>query len=160
MPTEYISVKYSVTPPGASTGDTPLVLTVGPAPVASGKTCFRTQNQIYLYARSGNGVAEVTISLTDTATRPNQVALQASNQTLGVAQVDLKLPLVMDRDGNLANSVRFSTSTNPLICYLNLGGPDLFASLDGDFTCESLSSETGSKLSLTEGRFHAVPCPP
>lgn len=151
MPGEYISVRYQVTP-GISV-DNPLILKVMPT------TCMRAQNQISIQAAQGEAWAR--IELSGTATTPYQSALQATTQTAGVANIDLLLPTGMTYDANLAFPAQFKTSDpgNALSCVLNLGGPDLFAAFDGDFTCSSLSTASGRKLNLYEGHFHAVPCP-
>lgn len=159
-PTEYVRFKYTVTPPGTSTGSNPVVLTVGPAPMSMGMTCQRANNKIVVYASSG--VAAVTFTLTGAmATMANQVNLQATTQSVGTAEVELQIPTVIDEFGTYSNPATFRTSTpgNALTCYLNLGGPDLFTGFDGSFTCTSLSTDPGRKLNLTEGQFHAVPCP-
>jgi hypothetical protein len=158
LPAEYVSIKYTVTP-GTTTGDTPLVLTVSPPPGEGGMTCFRTQNQINVYANLG--VASVNFLLNSTATVPYQTALEATTQSAGVAVVNMEIPLAIDSGGNPSNPTAFSTTMtgNSLTCELSLGGPDLFASFDGSFTCNTLSTDPGRHLMLTQGQFHAVPCP-
>ncbi len=158
LPAEYVTIKYTVTP-GTTTGDTPLVLTVSPPPGQGGNTCFRTQNMLNVYASLG--VASVNFILSSTATAPYQTALEATTQSAGVAVVNLEIPLTLDSAGNPSNATAFSTTMtgNGLTCVLDLGGPDLFASFDGSFTCNTLSTDPGRHLMLTEGQFHAVPCP-
>lgn len=158
-PSEYISFKYSITPPGFMT-NAPIVLPSAPAPSASGMTCFKQQQKLIAYGRLG--AASVQISLTGAdATRAYQKALQASSQTLNVAEMVLDIPLSTDEMGNYINPVSYRTSTpgNMLTCYLNMGGPDLFASFDADFTCDSLSTDSGRQLHITEGKVHILPCP-
>lgn len=159
-PTEYVRFNYTVTPPGTSTSGKPLVLTVGAAPMAMGVTCQRANNKIVVYA--SDGVASVQFTLNGaTATMPNQVNLQATTQSVGSAEVELQIPTAVDEMRVYSAPVAFRTTTpgNALTCYLNLGGPDLYAGFDGSFTCQSLSTDPGRKLSLTDGQFHAVPCP-
>lgn len=157
-PSEYISFQYSITPPGFQT-NSPIVLPATPAPTAQSMTCFRQNQQLIAYGQLG--AAQVQITLTGTnATQPYQRALQASSATVGVAEVDLLIPLGTDENGNYINPVAYKTSTqgNVLTCYISLSGPDLYASFDGTFFCDTLSTDPGRQLHLTEGKFHTVPC--
>lgn len=158
-PTEFISFKYSITPPGFMT-NSPIVLPASPAPTASGMTCFKQQQQLIAYGKLG--AADVLVTLTGAdATKPYQKALQASSQTPTVAAMVLNIPLGTDDMGNYINPVTYRTSTqgNVLTCYLNMGGPDPFASFDADFTCDTLSTDPGRQLHVTEGKIHTIPCP-
>lgn len=151
-------MSYTVQPIGTNTFDRPLVLPVAPAPDRSGKTCFRTENQINFYAEKGP--ASVYIRLVGTATAPLQTSLQASKSTMGTAEVDFQLPLTTDETGALVNNPASFKTLESVICYIRLEGPDPFAAFDGSLTsCDTLSTDPGRKLHL-EATFHALPCPP
>lgn len=156
-PSEYISFQYSITPPGFQT-NAPIVLPAMPAPTAQGMTCFKQNQQLIAYGQLG--AAQVQITLTgSSATQPYQRALQASSATVGVAEVNLQIPLGTDEMGNYINPAAFKTAQgNVLTCYISLSGPDLYASFDGTFFCDTLSTDPGRQLHLTEGAFHTVPC--
>jgi hypothetical protein len=159
LPTEYVQFNYSVTP-GTTTGETPMVLTVGAVPMSTDPVCMRTQQKIVLYASAG--VAQFTMTLAGaTATAANGTNIQAATQTVGTAEIDLEIPTTTDEMGTPSNPAAFNTSTvgNALTCYINLKTADPFATLDGTFNCQSNSTTTGRKLDLNDGQFHALPCP-
>jgi hypothetical protein len=152
MPTQYVSFDYTVMP-GTTTGATPLVLPVTPG------TCQQSSTQINVAA--SQGVAAINFMLSGTATLPYQNSLQITTQTSGIAIVTMEIPLSIDGQGNTSDPFAFTTTMpgNGLTCYLSLGGPNLFTSFDGDFQCSTLSTSQGHQLMLTQGHFHAVPCP-
>ncbi len=154
-PSQYVKMTYTVTPPGASTGLTPLVMAV----VTDAQSCQRSSNKIMVSANLD--AAGITFNLAGGGTLP-QAALRADKDTGTVAEVNLKLPLMLDsRTRETSNPQNFLTSDRSigLSCTVSISGPDPFASFDGSFSC-SAQQTTLTRGIEAAGQFHALPCPP
>lgn len=150
---EYIRFRYTVTPASIPEQQVDLAIPAGSL------TCGREAKQLRIRALSG--LTSLSISLDAAGTSPRQPALTANAQTTGVARVDVNVPTSLDANQMPATPVNFSTTTvgNVFECTLSLLGADPFASFDGSFTCTSSSTSSGRRLSITDGTYHAVPCP-
>ena len=155
LPTEYISFRYTVTPPGTGTGDQPMTLTVAPEL----GLCDRVGKTIKVVA--AQGVASTTITLKNSATAANQPSLNIDFRTKGIADVDFQLPLAFDDRGVGKNPAALTTTdmAQALSCNMSINSADPFVSFDGTFQCTSSASATPRRLELIEGKFHAAPCP-
>lgn len=155
LPSQYVTMTYSVTPPGATTGGTPMTLLV----TSDATSCQRVSNKIVVSAALD--AAGITFTLSGQAAQA-QAALRADKDTATVAEVDLKLPLTFDsRTRETSNPVNFLTSDRnvALSCTLSIAGPDPFATFDGDYNCSAQPSATMRAIQAA-GHFHALPCPP
>ena len=156
-PTQYLSFKYTITPPGTGTTTDSLVL-----PISDVSTvCDRGNKKISLFGSLAQGAASVALTLTGTATTPFQTSLNADYHTQGVAQVDLALPLAFDSMGVGRNPVMFTTvdQAQGLLCSFNLPVADYFSMLNGTFTCTSSQTGMPRRLDLTDGIVVSAPCP-
>jgi hypothetical protein len=153
-PTQYLSFMYTITPPGTGATDQPLMLAIAP----ESTICDKGNKKIELFA--SQGVASATISLTGTATSPNQTSLAVDYQTVGIAQVDMQLPLAFDSMGVGRNPVGFTTSdqNQGLSCNFNLPVADYFTMMNGTFTCTSSQTGMPRRIDLTGGTIVATPC--
>lgn len=153
-PTQYLSFKYTITPPGTGTTTSALVL-----PISEGSTiCDRGNKKISLFGLQG--VASVALTLIGAATAPFQTSLNIDYRTVGTAQVDLALPLAFDATGVGRNPVMLTTSDQAqgLLCSFNLPQADYFSTLNGTFTCTSSQTGMPRRLDLIEGTIVTVPC--
>lgn len=154
MPTEYISLKYDLTP-GVGSGESPLVIPVG----ASGRPCGRDSKQILISAQ--RYFVRVALTLPGAATMPGQVTA-SSNTT---PQLDFLLPRELNRsaspDMDVPMTFSFSTKDpgNALICVIRSTGDDPFAKFDATFTCDGKADVANGQLTVTEGHIVATPCP-
>ena len=147
---EFVKFTYDLSSPAAH--DT---LTL---PIPAGSVmCARSGPAIYIEAKSG--IASIIIDLKSAATMPAPAVLAETNSK-GIASVDVIVPSV---SGDMAQSgpVAFSTTaiSNAFSCTLKINGPDPFKSFDGTFSCASGSTTPGRRLTITDGSYHAVPCP-
>jgi hypothetical protein len=154
-PSQYLSFKYTITPPGTGTTTDALVLPINDVSTI----CDRGNKKISLFGSLG--AASVALTLTGTATMPFQTSLNADFRTPGVAQVDMALPLAFDSMGVGRNPVMFSTvdQAQGLLCTFNLPAADYFSMLNGTFTCTSSQTGMPRRLDLIDGMIVSAPCP-
>ena len=153
-PSQYLSFKYTITPPGTGATAQALILPISP----SSTICDRGNKKISLFGLQGS--ASVALTLTGNATVPFQTSLNVDYHTVGTAQVDFALPLAFDEMGVGRNPVMLTTADQPqgLVCSFNLPQADYFTMLDGTFTCTSSQTGMPRRLDLTEGKLVAMPC--
>ncbi len=154
LPSQYLSFKYTVTPPGTGRTSDPLIL-----PIAEGSsTCDRAGKRLIVTGLSGLGSAS--LLLVNTANVPFQTSLNLDYHTAGTAQFDLVLPTSFDKNGAGVDPVMLSTfsQSQGLNCTFNIPEPDFFVRLNGTFSCASTQTALGRRLELTEGVLVAVPC--
>ena len=153
-PSQYLSFKYTITPPGTGTTTAALVL-----PISEGSTiCDRGNKKITLFGLAG--AASVALTMVGNATVPFQTSLNVDYHTVGSAQVDFALPLAFDAMGVGRNPVMLTTADQAqgLLCSFNLPQADYFSMLNGTFTCTSSQTGMPRRLDLTEGMIVAAPC--
>lgn len=154
MPTEYIRLKYDLTP-GTGTGDAPFLITL---PVGSQK-CGRDQNPKEIQIVGQRRSVAVRLTLRGAATMPAQITAQTN--TMGNVQMDFVVPRELDYDMSAAMTLGFSTADpgNALLCVIRTSGEDLFTSFKATFTCTGSDTANG-RFNVSEGEIAAALCPP
>ncbi|MCS6911666.1 MAG: hypothetical protein RMK29_09415 [Myxococcales bacterium] len=145
-PSEYIQLRYQLTPGGGSEQD-PLLL-----PIPGGLLpCGRQAREIRVAARKG--LASVQIVLKDAATMPSE--LQASTATSGKVNMEVVVPDAAE----MGVPTVFSTADpgDLFVCRLRVAGPDPFREFRATFGCQSKPTAP-RRLTVTDGEARALLC--